>query len=54
MELMFSVNIFFFRHEFGFVIKTFCFLENEIQLAGYKILNALWIIGTQGLKFIDR
>ncbi|CAF2524152.1 unnamed protein product [Rotaria sp. Silwood2] len=28
--------------------------ENEIQLAGYKILNALWIIGTQGTKFVDR
>jgi len=23
-------------------------------LAGYKILNALWIIGTQGTKFVDR
>jgi hypothetical protein len=29
-------------------------LENEIQLAGYKILNALWVIGTQGTKFVDR
>ncbi|CAF3538671.1 unnamed protein product [Rotaria sordida] len=28
--------------------------ENEIQLAGYKILNALWVIGTQGTKFVDR
>ncbi|CAF4981495.1 unnamed protein product [Rotaria sp. Silwood1] len=28
--------------------------ENEIQLAGYKILNALWIIGTKGRKFVDR
>ncbi|CAF5091478.1 unnamed protein product, partial [Rotaria magnacalcarata] len=27
---------------------------NEIQLAGYKILNALWLIGTQGTKFVDR
>lgn len=32
----------------------FLCLENEIQLAGYKILNALWIIGTQGTKFVDR
>lgn len=29
-------------------------LENEIQLAGYKILNSLWIIGTQGTRFVDR
>ncbi|CAF4061993.1 unnamed protein product, partial [Rotaria sordida] len=28
--------------------------ENEIQLAGYKILNALWIIGTKGTKLVDR
>ncbi|CAM4882414.1 unnamed protein product [Rotaria socialis] len=28
--------------------------ENEIQLAGYKILNALWIIGTKGRTFVDR
>ncbi|CAF0782285.1 unnamed protein product, partial [Didymodactylos carnosus] len=28
--------------------------ENEIQLAGYKILNALWVIGTQGTKFVNR
>jgi hypothetical protein len=32
----------------------FYLLENEIQLAGYKILNALWVIGTQGTKFVDR
>lgn len=30
------------------------FVDNEIQLAGYKILNALWIIGTQGTQFVDR
>ena len=34
--------------------SLFCSLENEIQLAGYKILNALWVIGTQGRKFVDR
>ncbi|CAF4630886.1 unnamed protein product, partial [Rotaria sp. Silwood2] len=28
--------------------------ENEIQLAGYKILNALWIMGTKGRQFVDR
>ncbi|CAF1381800.1 unnamed protein product, partial [Adineta ricciae] len=27
---------------------------NEIQLAGYKILHSLWVIGTQGAKFVDR
>ncbi len=26
----------------------------EIQLASYKILNALWILGTSGVKLIDR
>ncbi|CAF1123978.1 unnamed protein product [Adineta steineri] len=28
--------------------------ENEIQLAGYKILISLWTIGTQGTQFVDR
>jgi hypothetical protein len=40
----------YFEHLEGFLL----FLENEIQLAGYKILNSLWIIGTQGTKFVDR
>ena len=30
------------------------FSVNEIQLAGYKILHSLWVIGTQGAKFVDR
>lgn len=29
-------------------------LVGEIQLASYKILNALWILGTCGTKLIDR
>lgn len=29
-------------------------LVGEIQLASYKILNALWILGTLGTKLIDR
>ncbi|CAF0745111.1 unnamed protein product, partial [Didymodactylos carnosus] len=28
--------------------------ENEIQLSGYKILNALWITSKQGIKFVNR
>ncbi|CAF4134157.1 unnamed protein product, partial [Rotaria sordida] len=27
---------------------------NDIQLAGYKILNALWIIGTKGTQLVNR
>jgi hypothetical protein len=30
------------------------FLESEIQLAGYKILNSLWVIGTKGTIYVDR
>ena len=41
-------------HSFSESASRFCSLENEIQLAGYKILNALWVIGTQGRKFVDR
>ncbi len=36
------------------MVTDVCFLENEIQLAGYKILNALWIVGTKGTKLVDR
>jgi ryanodine receptor 2 len=32
----------------------FFILVGEIQLASYKILNALWILGTCGTKLIDR
>ncbi|UJR09568.1 hypothetical protein I4U23_013803 [Adineta vaga] len=28
--------------------------DNELQLAGYKILHSLWVIGTQGASFVDR
>ena len=41
----------FVRGDFSTFLSS---VENEIQLAGYKILNALWIIGTQGTKFVDR
>jgi len=57
--ILFLYNAVYYRHwllELNFLKLSYriCSLENEIQLAGYKILNALWVIGTQGTRFVDR
>ena len=36
------------------VLNAFRFKVGEIQLASYKILNSLWILGTTGTKLADR